>query len=118
MIDVTNSLLSDAQGVLREQLNAAWQLHIERIQAVVTARWPEEIDRILEERLADLAERLDAGHRADSDARAGLAASEAKVAARRELAASLNQAARRLRSFESEAQWAAALIEAAREFCG
>jgi hypothetical protein len=117
MIDVTNSLLSDAQGVLREQLNAAWQLHIERIQAVVAARWPEEIDRILEERLADLAERLDAGHRADSDARAGRAASEAKVSARRELTASLNQTARRLRSFESETQWASVLIEAAREFC-
>ena len=118
MIEVTNSLLADAQDVLREQLSAVWQLHIERIHAAIAARWPEELERILEERLADLARVLDEHHRVESEANAGRAAAEAALATRRELTGSLNQSVRRLRNFENEAQWAAALVEAAREFCG
>src|SRR5579871_1766694 len=105
MIRPSNSALSDAQSTAHEQLAAAWQLQIEHIQEVLAATWPEQVSRILEERLADLAARLD---------------EERAVAlnyVRREVTSKLNQAARRLRTFEGEAQWSKVFVDATQSLC-
>jgi len=55
MNDRTKSLITDTRNLAKEQFSAAWQLHMDRIQEVLSQRAPEEIERIFEERLAALA---------------------------------------------------------------
>jgi hypothetical protein len=64
------------------------------ILAEAQAEARQQVTRVLDDRLADLAVRL-----------------------RRDLAFSLNQSVRRLRTFESETQWSGALVEAVASFC-
>src|SRR5579885_625009 len=45
------------------------------------------------------------------------ALAESRAAARRELSGALNQSVRRLRSFESQAEWGRALVDATQGFC-
>ncbi|HLK19206.1 MAG TPA: hypothetical protein VKT81_09625, partial [Bryobacteraceae bacterium] len=63
MNDRTKSLLADTRNLAKEQVAAAWQLHIDRIQEVLSERGPEEIEQIFEERLAGLANCLEEQHR-------------------------------------------------------
>ena len=63
MNDRTKALLTDTRNLAREQVAAAWQLHIDRIQEVLTERGPEDIEQIFEERLAALANCLEEQHR-------------------------------------------------------
>ena len=109
MNDRTNALLADAHNTGREQLAAAWQLQIERIQEAIAANWPERIAQIFEERIADLAAHLDEHYEN--------ALAETRACVERELSEKLNQSARRLRAFEDEAQWSNALVEATQGFC-
>ena len=64
------------------------------ILAEAQAEARQQVTRVLDERLADLAVKL-----------------------RRDMAFSLNQSVRRLRTFESETQWSGALVEAVASFC-
>src|SRR5258708_38658219 len=109
MNEPTIALLDDAHGTVREQLAAAWQLHIDRIQEVVAAQWPDDIERIFTEAMSALAAKLEAQYSRQ--------AVESRAAAHRELAEKLNQAVRRLRHFEGNSQWGDALVEATQGFC-
>jgi hypothetical protein len=109
MTEPTIALLDDAHSTVREQLAAAWQLHIDRIQAVVSAQWPSDIERIFAEAMSALAGRLEAQH-----SRQVL---EFRTTAHRELAEKLNQSVRRLRHFENNSHWGHALVETTQGFC-
>jgi hypothetical protein len=109
MNEPTIALLDDAHGTVREQLAAAWQLHIEHIQEVVAAKWPDDIERIFAEAMSGLAARLDAQY--------SRRAVELRGTAQRELSEKLNQSARRLRDFESIWQWGNTLVESTQGFC-
>src|SRR5438270_3339328 len=109
MTEPTIALLDDAHSTVREQLAAAWQLHIDRIQEVVASQWPDDVERIFAEAMAALAARLDAQYSRQ--------AVESRTAAHRELAEKLNQSVRRLRHFESNSQWGNALVESTQGFC-
>ena len=52
------STLSEQREAVREQLAAAWQLHVSRIEEQLNSGWREHIERVFEERFADLAARL------------------------------------------------------------
>jgi hypothetical protein len=65
-----------------------------KLLAEAQAATRQQVDSILDERLADFAGKL-----------------------RRDVAFSLNQSVRRLRTFESESQWSGALVEAVASFC-
>jgi len=134
MNDRTKSLLADTRNLAHEQLAAAWQLHIDRIQEVLNDRGPEQVEQIFEERLAALANCMEEQHRnalevrlkeaAEADeqrrsaleARANEAAAEARGTAERELAWKLNQAVRRLRACEN-GDWSTELAQATQGFC-
>jgi len=98
MNESTIALLDDAHGTVRERLAAAWQLHIDRIQEVVAAKWPDDIERIFAEAMS-------------------AQAVASRTAARRELSEKLNQSVRRLRHVESDSQWGNALVETTQGFC-
>jgi hypothetical protein len=116
MNETTSALLADAHDIVREQLALAWRRHMERVQEVLEAQWPEQMERTLEETIAGLAARLEEQYQ---DAFEGRLQEELESAAaeRRESIQKLNHAARRLRHFENEGQWAKTLVEATRGFC-
>lgn len=96
--------LEEARESAREQITAAWQLHVERIQDVLHAGWRESVDRVLDEHFDEL-------QYAICEKAEHLAASQLEVA-RREITGAISLAVRRLRQFESEAQWCMALLDA------
>jgi hypothetical protein len=101
----------------RDQLAAAWQLHVERVEEELRKGWLDHIGRVVDERFGELSRRAEqeiaqrVAERVDSQLEA------ARLKARQELSEHLNQFARRLRQTESEEGWAAALAEAAGAFC-
>jgi hypothetical protein len=117
MNEATSDLLADANDIVREQLALAWREHVERVRDVLEAQWPERMERAMEETIAGMAARLDAEYQDALESRLRSAAKTEK-AARRDLVQKLNQAARRLRHFESEIQWGHTLADSTRGFCG
>jgi hypothetical protein len=116
MNESTSALLADAHDIVREQLALAWRRHMERVQEVLESQWPAQMERTLEETVAGLAARLEEQYQDAFEGRLEEQLDSAR-AARRELIQKLNQAARRLRHFENEAQWAKTLVDATRGFC-
>jgi len=116
MNESTSALVADAHDIVREQLALAWRRHLERVQEVLEAQWPEQMERTLEETVAGLAARLEEQYQ---DAFEGRIQQELAAASgeRRALLEKLNQSARALRNFESEAQWARTLVDSTRGFC-
>ena len=93
------STLSEQREAVREQLAAAWQLHVSRIEEQLNSGWREHIERVFEERFADLAARLE------------LDVAAAVERARRGAAEEFHLAVRRLVGAETEEEWAAALLD-------
>src|SRR5579862_9306275 len=134
MNDRTKSLLTDTRNLAKEQVAAAWQLHIDRIQEVLSERGPEEIEQIFEERLAGLANCLEEQHRNALElqqmeavraeeqhhntlqARVNEAAAESRASAEHDLAKKLNQSIRCLRGSENGG-WKTELVQATQGFC-
>jgi hypothetical protein len=134
MNDRTKSLLTDTRNLAKEQVAAAWQIHIDRIQEVLSERGPEEIEQIFEERLAGLANCLEEQHRNSLElqlmeaasaeeqhrntlqARVNEAAAESRAIAERDLAKKLNQSIRCLRGSENGG-WKTELVQATQGFC-
>src|SRR5882724_4791227 len=138
MNDRTKSLITDTRNLAREQVAAAWQLHIDRIQETLSERGPEDIEKIFEERLAALAScleeqhrnalelrlseasnqvaNLEEQHRTALQARVSEAAAESRATAERDLAKKLNQAVRSIRGSEN-GDWGAELVQATQGFC-
>ncbi len=100
-----NELVAEQTTTAREQLSAAWQLHVDRVAEQLNAGWREDIERVLAERMAELQER----------SREVLAreVALAETAARRATAETLNQTARRLAAAESSADWTEIVLDAA-----
>ena len=92
--DLLQNVVTEAREAAREQLAAAWRI---------------EVERVLDERFADLNARV------EQECRSRVA--DASTKARRDAAARLNQALRRIRSFESEEQWGRGVVEATQGFC-
>jgi hypothetical protein len=114
--------LAESQATAREQLLAAWQLHIDRVRGELESGWREEIERIFDERFAEIESRLQSNFEQQLEERthAALASKieEQRNIAHRDLADQLNQAARRLRSSDGRETWIGTLLEAASNFCG
>jgi hypothetical protein len=100
------SVVTREREAAREQLEAAWQLQMYRIEEALATGWQQHIERVLDERFAELAARIE---REIAPEIAGLA--------RRESAEEINRAVRRLASWETREQWAAALLDSIGGFC-
>jgi len=108
--------MQELRDTARDQMAAAWQLHIEQLQEQIAAGWPERVAWIFEERFRGLQTRLEEYYRATIADHVAAALIEARGGIRREFAEKINQALRRLRVFESDAQWAAAVLDATESF--
>jgi hypothetical protein len=109
-------LLEEARQSAADQLEAAWQLHVERVEEQLRSGWREHIQAVLDERFADLASRVkhEAARLIESEAAETRRVEGAQAA--RHATARLHHSARRLAAIENLRQWAAALTEGACEF--
>ena len=112
--DSLEDVLADARETAREQLAAAWQIEIEAAQERLARGWREHLERVFDERFAELSARLAEQFRTGIET--GRADAEAR--ARRDTSIKLNHAVRSFRSFENEPQWTRAFIDATEGFCG
>jgi hypothetical protein len=78
---------------------------------------PERIAWIFEERFGELQSRLEERYREILNEHVAVAISGARASVRQDFAERLNQSMRRLRMFESDAQWASAVLDATEPFC-
>jgi len=108
---------TDLRNTAREQMVAAWQIQIEQFQEQLSAGWTERISWIVEERFRELQMRLEERYRLIINEQVAAALLDARGSVRREFADKLNQSMRRLRMFESDAQWACAVLDATEPYC-
>lgn len=107
------SALDEQRDAAREQLRAAWQLHVERMEEQLSAGWKEHIDHVIEERFSELARRIEGEFEKALESRVA----EARGLLRREVSEGLNQAGRRLRQCETDEELHATLLDAGASFC-
>ena len=116
-----SSTVSEQRDTAYDQLAAAWQRQVDRIEEALSTGWQEHIRRVFEERFDELSARVENEFRSEVGER--VAAEVAAMApqirerARRDAAEDLNRAVRRLAEYESEAQWAASLLDSVAAFC-
>ena len=106
-------VVAEARATAADQLAAAWQLQIERIQDELSNGWREHLERVFEERFAELSANLETEFRWQLDTRIERARAETEASARSRFADSLLISARRLRQHEDLAGWLSAVLEAA-----
>jgi hypothetical protein len=105
-----HAAVSEARLMAREQVAAAWQLHIDRIREELETGWRERLDSIFEERFSEVEARLADGFQQ---------AVEGSIAqSRLDVTAGLNETARRLRAAETREEWIRTFTEAASQYCG
>ena len=101
------------QELLHEQLSAAWQLHIERVEEQLRQDWQSQLGRIVEERFVEFDHRFADEVRAVCDLRTEeqdqLAASNARL----KWSEQLSQIGRRLDLAEDLGAWTAAVLDGA-----
>lgn len=101
----------------REQIAAAWQLHVEQIQEQLERGWRDQVSAALEERFAALRANFDAELERRVASRVTEELERGREAARRAMSERLNQTARRLDQAADLPAWAAALLDGAAAFC-
>ena len=108
-----SDVLEDERTAAQEQLQAAWQLHVARVEQQLAAGWDGHIQKVVAERFSELTRRIEAGYRADLSCRI----EETRAAARRDVGGRLGSAARRMRQSLTPEELYAALLEEAAAFC-
>jgi hypothetical protein len=98
-------LLAHQRETAREELQAAWRMHVARVEEQLAAGWPEQIEQVVERRFQALTALV--------DAELGRRTAELRGRIERELGERLNQAARRMRGAGSRAEVLGVLLDAA-----
>lgn len=88
------------EATMKEQLEAAWQIHVGRVEEQLRSGWQDQIEQVVSERLAELGPVVD----------------RAVSKAVRDTSERFNQTARRLRMAESLEEWRAILLETGSAF--
>jgi hypothetical protein len=114
--DEFDELLRAELGMVREQVEAAWQLHVERVKEQLDAAWREHVGKALEDRAGAMGEavRREVERRVTDTVQTQIDGLRAE--ARRLMSERLNQSARRLEQSEGTASWASALLDGAHAF--
>ncbi len=103
--------LTAERAAAEDQIGAAWQLHVERVQEQLEGGWREHVGRALGERFDALRVQFDAELETRVAAVAVEEGRRAKAAAERVMSERLNQTARRLEQAEDAGGWAGALLD-------
>jgi hypothetical protein len=108
--------VEQSRAQAREQLQAAWQLHVERVEEQLRSGWREHLERLLEERFGELAATIEEAAAVSLKEASEAAAAGAAALAVRRLSEQLNQFTRRMRRSANQREWGEALLEAASGF--
>jgi GAF domain-containing protein len=112
--------LRDVHQTARDQVSAAWQLHIDRIQDQLASGWRDHIEKVFDDRFTELQERLerqfDGAVESRLSAELGPAISEASKQSREAALQPLARAVARFRIFETEEQWCNTLLDSAQNY--
>ncbi len=101
------------QELLRDQLGAAWQLHVERVEEQLRKDWQSQLGSIVDERFAEFTNRFGAELQAIREARSSEQDALVASGARLKWSDQFSQIARRLDQAEDMAAWTAALLDGA-----
>lgn len=121
VMSAVRSSLDQARSQARDQLAAAWQLHITRVEDELKSRWGAHLETLLNERFGELTQRLTADleesfkQRIKDEVEAARA--DERRSAIRAVSEHLNAAARRLQTVDRQDEWNSALTDAALGFC-
>ncbi len=105
--------LEEQHFTARDQIAAAWQLHVTRLEEQIATGWKEHVEHVIEERFQETTTRVEEAFARDMESRL----SELRQRLRRELGDRFNQLLRRLRKSETGAEMHAHLLDAAAAFC-
>ncbi len=105
--------ISRERDTVRQQLSEAWRLQAFRVEEALATGWREGLERVLDERFAELAARIEREFATETSERvtAGLAI------ASRQKAEELNRTLRRFAAWDGWEQWAAALLDSVSALC-
>src|SRR4051794_22657866 len=114
--------VADAQALAREQVQAAWQLYMDRIRDQLESGWRESLEQIYQERFGEIETRLRDRFESVVQERAELLVEQRlqpiRTGVRRETLDSLNNLARRMRGAESRDEVRHGLLDAAGQIAG
>jgi hypothetical protein len=105
--------LHEQRAAALEQIEAAWQLHIARVEEQLSAGWRQHLAHVADERFQEISRRVEEAFAAQLEARLA----ELRSALRREQADRLNQSLRRLRNSGSEPEVFINLLDLSGTFC-
>jgi len=105
--------IEEQRAAALDQIEAAWQVYVSRIEEVLSSGWRENLQRALGERFLEIAASLEEAFATHLEARVA----DLRRTIRSELADWFNESLHRLRSSESETDVYAHLIELAGAFC-
>lgn len=111
-------LLQRQKDLAREQLAAAWQIHVEQVEEQLHKGWKENLSSLFEERFRLLSEGMEeefqkrlSVKQAEVRAQALGEAERVRKQARLQAASDLNQSVRRLAQAEDAGKWVAVLLD-------
>lgn len=110
MLGDFEELLARQRETAREELHAAWRMHVARVEEQLAAGWPQHVEQVIDRRFEELAALLEA------EWRKRVAAVRGWV--ERELCDGLNQAARRMRQGGGRDHVLGVLLDAAERHGG
>jgi len=105
--------LEEQHFTARDQIAAAWQLHVTRLEEQIASGWNEHVEHVIEERFQETTAQVEEAFAREMESRL----SEMRQRLRRELTDRFNQLLRRLRKSETGTEMHANLLEAAGSFC-
>jgi hypothetical protein len=105
--------LREQRAAALDQIHAAWELNIARVEEQLTAGWKQNLALVAEERFQEMSQKLEEAFSAQLEDKV----SELRTVLRSDLAGRLNQCLRRLRSSQDESELYANLLDVSGVFC-
>lgn len=105
--------LDEQRATAHDQIAAAWQLHITRLEEQIAAGWKEHVEQVIEERFGETTARVEEAFAREMESRV----SDLRRRLWRDLGDRFNQLLRRIRKSETGAEMHANLLAAAGAFC-
>ena len=105
--------LEEQHSTARDQIAAAWQLHVTRLEEQIATGWKEHVEHVIEERFRETTARVEEAFAREMESRL----SDLRLRLRRDLGDRFNQLLRRLRKSDGAGELHASLLDAAGAFC-
>jgi hypothetical protein len=105
--------LEEQHLTARDQMAAAWQIHVSRIEEQIATGWKEHVEHVIEERFRETTARVEEAFAGEMESRIA----DLRRRLRRDLGDRFNQLLRRLRKSETGSELHAGMLDAAGAFC-